>query len=74
MTAADCKALGVADEVIPEPPGGAHSNPLATIDAVGRALVRHLDRLSSLPIDTLLEARYAKFRRMGAWEGTAASR
>ncbi len=74
MTAADCKALGVADEVIPEPPGGAHSNPLATIDAVGRALVRHLDRLSSLPTETLLEARYAKFRRLGAWEGTAASR
>jgi acetyl-CoA carboxylase carboxyl transferase subunit alpha len=74
VTAADCKALGVADEVIPEPPGGAHSNPLAAIDAVGRALARHLDRLSSLPIDTLLEARYAKFRRIGAWEGTAAGR
>lgn len=74
MTAADCKALGVADEVIPEPPGGAHSDPVAAIDAVGRSLVRHLDRLSALPIDALLEARYAKFRRIGAWEGTAASR
>ena len=74
MTAADCKALGVADEVIPEPPGGAHSDPVAAIDSVGRALVRHLDRLATLPIDALLEARYTKFRRMGAWEGTAAPR
>jgi acetyl-CoA carboxylase carboxyl transferase subunit alpha len=74
MTAADCKALGIADEVIPEPPGGAHSDPVATIDAVGQALVRHLDRLAAIPVDALLEARYAKFRRMGAWEGPAASR
>ncbi len=74
MTAADCKALGIADEVIPEPPGGAHSDPVATIDAVGQSLVRHLDRLASIPVDALLEARYAKFRRMGAWEGSAASR
>ncbi len=74
MTAADCKALGIADEVIPEPPGGAHSDPVATIDAVGQALVRQLDRLAAIPVDALLEARYAKFRRMGAWEGTAATR
>ena len=66
--------LGVADEVIPEPHGGAHSDPVATIDAVGRALVRHLDRLTALPTDALLEARYAKFRRMGAWEGTPVAR
>ncbi len=74
ITAADCKALGVADEVIPEPPGGAHSDPVAAIDSVGRSLTRHLERLSALPIDALLEARYAKFRRMGAWEGSAVAR
>ncbi len=74
MTAADCKALGVADEVVPEPPGGAHSDPVATIDAVGQAVVRHLDRLAALPVDALLEARYAKFRRIGAWEGAAGVR
>jgi len=74
MTAADCKALGVADEVVPEPAGGAHSDPVAAIDAVGRALVRHLDRLAALPTDALLEARYAKFRRIGVWEGSSAIR
>src|SRR6185369_29387 len=62
MTAADCKALGVADEVIPEPAGGAHSDPVAAIDSVGRALRAHLGRLASVPPDELLAARYAKFR------------
>lgn len=68
LTAADCKALGVIDEVLPEPPGGAHADPVATIDTVGRALDERLERLARLPVETLLEARYAKFRAMGAWE------
>ena len=69
LTAADCKALGVIDEVIPEPAGGAHADPVAVIDAVGRGVTQHLDRLAALPVDALLDARYAKFRAMGAWEG-----
>jgi acetyl-CoA carboxylase carboxyl transferase subunit alpha len=73
VTAADCKALGVADEVIPEPPGGAHADPVATIDSVGRALRAHLGRLASVPPDELLAARYAKFRAMGTFEGAAAA-
>ena len=68
LTAADCKALGVIDEVLPEPPGGAHADPVATIDTVGRAIDERLERLARLPVETLLEARYAKFRAMGAWE------
>jgi len=71
ITAGDCKALNVVDEVVPEPAGGAHSDPVTAIDSVGRALVAHLERLSALPIEQLLEARYAKFRRMGVWEGSA---
>ncbi len=67
VTAADCKALGVADEVVAEPPGGAHADPVATIDNVGRALRVHLDRLAPMPVDALLEGRYSKFRRMGAF-------
>ncbi len=74
VTAADCKALGVVDEVIPEPPGGAHSDPMATIEAVGRRVHDHLERLAGEPIDQLLEGRYRKFRAMGAWEEAAASR
>jgi acetyl-CoA carboxylase carboxyl transferase subunit alpha len=68
LTAADCMALGVIDEVLPEPPGGAHADPVTTIDTVGRAIDERLERLALLPVETLLEARYAKFRAMGAWE------
>jgi len=74
VTAADCKALGVVDEVIPEPPGGAHADPLRTIERVGRRLEDHLGRLSRVPPEQLLEARYRKFRSMGAWEEAAAPR
>jgi acetyl-CoA carboxylase carboxyl transferase subunit alpha len=74
VTAADCKALGVIDEIVREPAGGAHADPVATIDAVGHALNAHLSRLGAMPLDRLLEARYAKFRAMGAWEGAAAAR
>ncbi len=74
VTAADCKALGVVDEVIPEPPGGAHADPMTAIERVGRRLEDHLERLSRVPPDRLLEERYAKFRSMGAWEDASAPR
>jgi acetyl-CoA carboxylase carboxyl transferase subunit alpha len=68
LTAADCKALGVIDEVLREPPGGAHADPVAAIDTVGRAIEERLGGLERVPVDALLDARYAKFRAMGAWE------
>jgi acetyl-CoA carboxylase carboxyl transferase subunit alpha len=74
VTAADCKALGVVDEVIPEPPGGAHADPVSTIESVGRRLAEHLAVLRGLSTEELLERRYRKFRAMGAWEEAAASR
>jgi len=74
VTAADCKALGVVDDIIPEPAGGAHSDPMATIEAVGIRLIAELDRLSKRPLDQLLDARYRKFRAMGAWEEAPAPR
>lgn len=74
VTAADCKALGVVDEVIPEPPGGAHADPVMTIERVGLRLEDHLGRLIRVPPEELLEARYRKFRSMGAWEEAAAAR
>lgn len=74
ITAADCKALGVVDDVVPEPAGGAHADPVAAIDAAGRRISAHLARLSALPVEKLLDARHVKFRRMGVFEGTAAER
>jgi acetyl-CoA carboxylase carboxyl transferase subunit alpha len=65
ITASDLLALGIVDEIVPEPPGGAHSDPESTIATVGAVLERQLAELKSLSVDALLEARYQKFRRMG---------
>jgi acetyl-CoA carboxylase carboxyl transferase subunit alpha len=65
ITAPDLLALGLVDEIVPEPSGGAHANPdelYKTLDAV---LSRQLRELAKLTADELVEARYRKFRQMG---------
>jgi acetyl-CoA carboxylase carboxyl transferase subunit alpha len=65
ITAPDLKELGIVDEIVPEPEGGAHTD----YEAAGRLLDEVLDRelvtLTNQPIKDLLEARYEKFRHMG---------
>ncbi|NCE63548.1 acetyl-CoA carboxylase carboxyltransferase subunit alpha [Pseudoflavonifractor sp. 524-17] len=63
LTAADLLALGVADEVLPEPLGGAHQDPAAVFDTVDQALLRHLAPL--LKLRDPAGQRYQKFRAMG---------
>lgn len=63
-TAFDVKRLGCVDDVIPEPPGGTHTDPAAGIQMVGERLQRHLAELRSEPLDALLAARYKKFRNL----------
>jgi acetyl-CoA carboxylase carboxyl transferase subunit alpha len=65
MTAADLLRVGVIDEVIPEPVGGAHRNPREATANLKTHLTRHLRDLVAKPTDQLLDERYAKFRRMG---------
>jgi acetyl-CoA carboxylase carboxyl transferase subunit alpha len=65
LTAADLKGLGVIDEVVSEPPGGAHHNHQLAADNLKRALLSKLDDLAKKPIDKLLQERYQKFRGMG---------
>ncbi len=67
MTAADLHELGIADVIVTEPAGGAHRDPDAAADAVGEAIWRELATVMALPVDKRLEARYAKFRRMGSF-------
>jgi acetyl-CoA carboxylase carboxyl transferase subunit alpha len=67
LTAPDIAELGIADEVVGEPPGGAHRNPDAAARAVGDAVMRHLAELAAVPPAELLERRYGKFRRMGSF-------
>lgn len=69
LTSKDVMRLGVADEVIPEPSGGAHSDWDATTRAVKECLVRHLAELTApeMDVETLVSARWAKFDAMGEW-------
>ncbi|MDX1576987.1 MAG: acetyl-CoA carboxylase carboxyltransferase subunit alpha [Gemmatimonadota bacterium] len=68
LTAPDLEKLGVVDEVIPEPRGGAHREPAAAMDTVGEAIVRHMEELVGLDPEELVELRREKYYRMGAWE------
>jgi acetyl-CoA carboxylase carboxyl transferase subunit alpha len=65
LTPNELSKLGIVDEIIPEPLGGAHRNPKEMGDLLKAALVRYLDEALALPVDKLLERRYEKHRRIG---------
>ena len=71
LTAPELQALGVIDDIIPEPDGGAHTAPAQAIREVDRALRRHLAALSRESGASLAAQRYQKFRRMGAGKEAA---
>ena len=65
LTAEDLQALGLIDEIIPEPHGGAQEDFLVAAENLRMILCRHLVQLSSLSATELVEQRYSKFRNMG---------
>ena len=65
VTAKDALELGLVDEVIPEPLGGAHRNLDETAGAIREVVGRHLGDLKALPTDELLAKRFAKLRGLG---------
>jgi acetyl-CoA carboxylase carboxyl transferase subunit alpha len=67
LTAEDLLQLGVCDEVVPEPPGGAHSDWDRAAALLRDALGRALAELGELSVERLLEARWAKYEAIGAW-------
>ena len=67
LTSSDLFDLGVADEVIAEPPGSAHADPPSTMAAVAEALNRHLTELEGGETDVLLAKRWAKYEALGTW-------
>lgn len=71
ITAADCKNLGVIDDVVPEPIGGAHWNHKETAENLKASIVKHLDSLKNKVIGELVEARYQKFKAMGPYTNAA---
>ncbi len=67
ITAGDLFSFGVIDEVVPEPPGGAHREPAEAARLVKAAICAALDDLRAKPLEALLAERYDKLRRVGAW-------
>lgn len=67
LTARDLAKLGVVDDVIPEPLGGAHRDHREMSNTLKSYLLRYLRETRNLSTDELLEARYQKFRRMGVF-------
>ena len=65
FTAADLRGLGVVDEIIPEPLGGAHKDPGHTARALGDVLAKHLSRLRRESPEAIRQQRYNKIRAIG---------
>jgi acetyl-CoA carboxylase carboxyl transferase subunit alpha len=68
ITAPDLLELGVIDEIVPEPAGGAHTNHEATAAALQQSLIRHYEELRKLKPEKLVRRRREKFLKMGAFE------
>jgi acetyl-CoA carboxylase carboxyl transferase subunit alpha len=67
LTAPDLRQLNVVDEIIPEPLGGAHTNPALACRRVGDAIEKALSELQRLPVRELLARRYRRFRLLGVY-------
>ncbi len=68
ITAQDLKKIGVIDEIVSEPPGGAHSDPQQAAMLLEPFLERALHELQKIKPAQLPEERYKKFRKMGHYE------
>ena len=69
ITAKDLLDLGVIDDIVPEPLGGAHREPKAVCTLVGKALTNQLFDLTDLSAEQLLTRREQKYRKIGAVDG-----
>lgn len=73
ITASDLRQLGLVDDVISEPLGGAHNDPIATANNLKESLVRHLEEVSKMTAEDRMKARYDKFRAFGHFSETPAA-
>ena len=74
MTSADLQSFKIIDEIVPEPIGGAHRDAANFVASMLDAVDGALRLLEPLAPDALREARYRKYRRIGAWQEDAATR
>jgi acetyl-CoA carboxylase carboxyl transferase subunit alpha len=68
ITATDLKRLNIIDEIVPEPNGGAHADPVKAAELLAPYLEKALKELQKLKPAALPEERYKKFRKMGVFE------
>ncbi len=67
ITAKDLKNLGILDQILPEPLGGAHADSVRAAQVLKEAILKNLQQLQLLPSTELRSLRYAKFRQMGVF-------
>jgi len=67
ITATDLSKLGIVDDIVPEPEGGAHSDHAAAAELLASSLKKHLAELKAIPIPELVASRYNKFRNMAQY-------
>ncbi len=67
ITAPDLRQLGIIDQVLAEPKGGAHRLPLQAAATLKAALLKNLERMGQMSVSDRLEQRYQKFRKMGVF-------
>jgi acetyl-CoA carboxylase carboxyl transferase subunit alpha len=72
LNAGSLKDLAVVDDVIPEPFGGAHTDPAAAAASLKKALIHHLGELTQLSTEKLLDTRYERYRALGEYREVAA--
>jgi acetyl-CoA carboxylase carboxyl transferase subunit alpha len=65
LTAGPLKKFGIVDEIIEEPAGGAHRQPIVTAHLMRDTVARHLVQLKAMSTEAMLEARYQKYRAIG---------
>ena len=73
ITAPDLLELKLADEIVAEPLGGAHNDPLMMAELLQHALIKHLHEVQALPVPDRLRLRYAKYRAVGQFAEKAAA-
>ena len=69
VTSSNLLALGVADDIVAEPEGGAHADWRETARRLKATLLKHLAELKEMEVDALRQARWTKYESMGAWLG-----
>ncbi len=71
LTARDLEQFSIVDEVIPEPKGGAHNDPIGSSDELKKALLNHLEQMKGMSHSELLDSRAERFRKLGVFEELA---